>query len=755
MNLELCKIRYGIVAAANVLLLCAGPGAGRAAAAAEAEAPEDSSLVQEVIVTARRREESVHDTPVAVTSVAVAALEAKSAVNIGDLQGAVPNLLITPQNSGAAAANLSMRGLTFADIEKSFDPTVAVVLDGVFLGTSTGQFLDFFDIADLEVLRGPQGTLFGRNTIGGVINITRTRPTGEFGGKVEVSYGHFGTIAARGVFNMPITSTLGAKLFYFDSRSTGYYHNGVTGREVGGNHNQNFGAAFLFDPKDTGFDALLTLEKQIQHFELVNSNLTLSTEAFGALERPVALNRNTTSDLYTVFNTPAFGEYRAPAATLQMNYNLDGVKLTSITGYRKSDEDQTQDFDAASAALLPGLEFLAPLYYAHRIQTFHQFSEELRASGNILATLDYVVGAYYYDSAYTLTQYTNITGTGYGLPQVVGGTARSIAGFADFDWQFYDKWRLSFGGRYTKDRKSLDNFDPGFLGAPSASFGKFTPKVGIDFRPTSAYMLYASWSRGERSGGFSNRAATVQSTNTAFQPETVDSTEVGVKTKFFDNRLSVDLALFDAKYKNMQQNTTIPGGATGNQTIVTNVGSASIRGVELEITARPTSELTFNGSLGTLSSHFNGFITAAPVNGVLTNFDYSANNLIYNPSVTLSLGADYKVPVSWGDVHANLGFRHIASYDQQISIGPTTVAPDGMIIVHGNDPRVRSEPQDLVDASLSTSFDLARARAHVTLYGRNLTNDLGPTASFTVAGLFAFASAREPRTYGVTLGLDF
>ena len=754
MNLESCKVHCGIAAAASVLLLGAGPGTARADAAAEAESA-DTGTVEEVIVTARRREESVHDTPVAVTSVAVAALEAKNAVNLGDLQGQVPNLLITQQNSGAAAANLSMRGLTFADIEKSFDPTVAVVLDGVFLGTSTGQYLDFFDIADLEVLRGPQGTLFGRNTIGGVINITRTRPTGELGGKLEVSYGRFGTVAARGVFNMPVTESVAAKLFYFDSRTTGFYRNGVTGKDVGGNHNQNFGAAILFDPKDTGFDALLTLEKQIQHFDLVNSNLTLSTEAFGGLEQPIALNRNTSNDLYTVFNSPASGIYRAPAATLQMNYAPGGVKLTSITGYRKSDEDQGQDFDAASMALLPGLEFLAPLYFAHRIQTFHQFSEELRASGNILASMDYVVGAYYYDSAYTLTQYTNITGTGFGRPQVVSGTARSIAGFADFDWQFYDKWRLNFGGRYTHDRKSLDNFYPDFLGAPSASFGKFTPKVGIDWRPTSDYMLYASWSRGERSGGFSNRAATVDSTNTPFQPETVDSTEVGVKTKFFDNRLSLDLALFDAKYKNMQQNTTIPGGATGNQTIVTNVGSAVIRGVELEISARPTQELTLSGALGTLSSHFNGFITVAPVNGVLTPYDYSQNNLIYNPSVTLSLGANYRVPVSWGDVRANLGYRHIASYDQQISIGPTTVAPDGTIIVHGNDPRVRSAPQDLVDASLTTSFDIAKARAHLTLYGRNLTNDLGPTAAFTVAGLFSFASAREPRTYGVTVGLDF
>jgi len=752
MKLESRKIPYGLLTALSPLLLCAGPTVARAADAAEAQ--PDSGAVQEVIVTARRREESSHDTPVSVTSVSVAQLEAKAAVNIGDLQGQVPNLLITQQNSGAAAANLSMRGLTFADIEKSFDPTVAVVVDGVFLGTSTGQYLDFFDMQDLEVLRGPQGTLFGRNTIGGVIQITRTRPTGQWGAKVDFSYGRFGELAVRSVFNAPIVEGLSAKAFYFDSQSDGYYHDGISGKARGGTHNQNFGLTLLLNPKDTDFEALLTVEKQLQWFDVVNSNLTLSTEAFGGLEQPIALNRNSGADLYTVYNTPGAATYSAPAATLQMNYSLGGVKLTSITGYRRSNEDQGQDFDAASEVLLPGLEFLAPLYYAHRIQSFHQFSEELRAAGNIVDTLDYVAGVYYYDSAYELTQYTNITGAGFGAPQVVSGTARSIAGFADFDWQFYDKWRLNFGGRYTSDRKTLLNYDPGFLGAPSATFSKFTPKVSVDWRPTTDYMFYASWSRGERSGGFSNRAATVDSTNTPFQPETVDSTEVGTKLDFLDRRLSLDLAFFDAKYKNMQQNTTIPGGPTGNQTIVTNVGSASIRGVEIQAVARATQELTFNASLGTLSSHFNGFITEAPVNNVLTPFDYSANNLIYNPSITLSLAADYRVPMSFGDLHANIGYRHIASYDQQISLGPTTVAPDGTIIVHGNDPRVRAAPQDLVDASLTADFDIRGAKSHVTVYGRNLTNDLGPTAAFTVAGLFSFASAREPRSYGVTVGFD-
>jgi iron complex outermembrane recepter protein len=708
----------------------------------------DTGALEEIVVSARRRVESLHDTPVAITAISTSQLESKAAMTIGDLQGAAPNILITQQNSGAAAANLSIRGLTFADIEKSFDPTVAVVVDGVFMGTSTGQYFDFFDISKLEILRGPQGTLFGRNTIGGVINITRSRPTGEWGGKFDISYGRFGTSAIRSVLNVPLVKdVLAAKLFFFKGKTDGFFTSASTGDHVGGNDNKNFGASFLFTPTGSSFNALLTVEKQKQTFQPYNSNIAKTGEVFCLFEPANECNRNTKGDLYTYFGQPAQGTYSSPAETLEMNWDLGSVHFTSVTGYRGSNEDQTQDFDASSSNL----------YYTRRVQTFHQFSQELRASGKFTDTLDYVAGLYYYNSGYRLAQGTLLFGADAGT-QVVSGTAKSTAAFVDFNWQFIDKWRLNFGGRYTEDKKSLEN---GFVGLPSfgnprKSFSKFTPKVGIDFRPVEDYMFYASFSRGYRSGGFSNRAQTAISTNTPYEPEIVDSTEVGAKLEFLDHRLAANIALFNAKYKNLQQNTTIPvAGGTENETIVTNVGSAKIRGVELDLIGRASQNLTLNLSLGTLNSHFEGFITEAPVGGVLQTFDYSANDLIYNPKFTLSAGAQYKQPVSFGEVDFNAGYRHIAEYDQQISLGPITVV-GGVNVVNGNDPRVRAAAQNLVDASVTALFDThGTGKWKATVYGRNLTNDLGTSAAFTVAGLWSFASPREPRTYGVTLGYEF
>ena len=244
------------------------PIAAGAAPSSEAvsSAEADSGELREIIVSARRRNETVQTTPLAVTAIAPSQLEAMASVKISDLQGQAPNVLITTQSTGAATANISIRGIAFADVDKSFDPAVGVNVDGVYIGTSTGQLLDFFDISSIEILRGPQGTLFGRNTIGGVINIRRTRPTGEFGGKFEAAYGSFNALGLRGVLNLPVArDLLAVKLFEFHQEDDGFYRQATTRKRLGRSNSENFGASVLLTPSPA-FDALLTLEQQNQKF---------------------------------------------------------------------------------------------------------------------------------------------------------------------------------------------------------------------------------------------------------------------------------------------------------------------------------------------------------------------------------------------------------------------------------------------------------------------------------------------------------
>ncbi len=745
------------------------------------EAAEDTGAI---IVTARRRSETLQSTPVAITAVNTAMLESKAAVNIGDLQGAAPGLLITQQNSGAQAANISIRGLTYADIEKSQTPTVGVLVDGVVIGTNTGQLQDAFDIAQLEVLRGPQGTLFGANTIGGVISIQRSKPTMETGLKAEATYARFGTFSAKAIANVGDGETWGVKAWYFHNETDGFYRNVTRNVSAGWSNAENYGASLLFKPAGSGFSAQLTVAQVEQVFDPVVSSLTNSTEVFCGFVPARECNRNNTTDLYTTFGDAASSNYKAPEATLELNYDAGGVTLTSITGWRKSTEAQTQDFDGSSV----------DLYYVDRRQNYEQWSQELRAAGEMFDGFDYVVGGFYFKSDYDLTQWSRVFGFAPTVPpttfdlnsQHVVGKTESYAVFGDFNWKVTDTVRVSFGGRYSHDKKELFNgfaggklIDPNNIqrsqfvpvGTGKASFNKFTPKIGVDWRPNNDTMLYASWSRGYRSGGFSPRAATAQTASTPFQPETVDSYEVGVKLTTLDGKLDLNLAGFVSDYKDMQQNLTVPGGPTGNQTVTGNVpGGALIKGIEFDGTLRVTNNFKLTGSLAFLDSKFRDFVAcgAYAAGPVATNacgtglvpFDYSANRLIYAPDFTASLSAEYTYPTSFGDVSTNVGWRHISPYDQQLSAASLTPTLNGAgqatrVTVNGNDPRVRTTTQDLVDASLTVNFDLNGTKAYARVFGRNLLNEKTTTHAFTVAGLWSFGMALEPRTYGATIGVKF
>lgn len=751
--------------ASTALVSLAVPAMAQEAGASEG--PADG----EIIVSARRRDETLQTTPVAITAVSAASLENKASVNIGDLTGAAPSLLITQQNSGAQAANISIRGLTYADIEKSQTPTVGVVIDGITIGTNTGQLVDSFDIEQIEVLRGPQGTLFGANTIGGVVNIRRSKPTMKTGVKVEASYGRWNTLNTKAIVNLGNDSNFGVKAWYFHNETDGFYNNVVQKKNGGWSKGDIFGASLLF--RGDAFDAQLTVENTNQKFDPVVANLVNSTELFCGFEPAIECGRNNTTDIYTVFSAPAESKYNAPSATFEMNADLGEVKLTAITGWRHSREEQTQDFDGSSV----------DLYYVDRRQHYTQWSQELRLSGKVGSTFDYVVGGYYFNSKYDLTQWSRVFGFSPTVAptlfdknaQHVEGKTSSYALFGDFNWAFADRWRLSFGGRWSHDNKKLWNgFAPNVLvdpatvarskfaavGSGDASFSKFTPKAGIDFRPSNDVMLYASWSRGYRSGGFSPRAATAATASTPFQPETVDAYELGAKFSLADGKVQLNFAGFVSDYKNMQQNLTVPGGPTGNQTITGNVpGGAMIKGLEFDGTFRVAEGFKITATASIMDSHFRKFIA----NGVLPStaigpYDYTKNRLIYAPDFSASIEAEYKVPTSFGSVVTTLGLRHISPYDEQLSVASLTNATiNGVpgVVVNGNDARVRTTTQDLVDASLTANFNLGGTDAYVRVYGRNLLDERTTTHAFTVAGLWSFGMGLEPANYGVTVGVKF
>lgn len=745
-------------------------GLGTPAFAQSTEESAETARPDAIIVTARRRNESIQTAPVAVTALQGAQLEGAAALTIGDLQGAAPNVLITSGGTGAAAANISIRGIAFADIEKSFDPAVGVNIDGVYIGTSTGQMLDFFDIDSIEVLRGPQGTLFGRNTIAGVINVKRSRPTHELGGKMELEIGSYGRFSSRNVVNVPVISdVLAAKLFYMHTENDGYYREVVTGKRRGGTNNENFGVSLLFTPS-SNFEALITVDKQVQDFDPVLGGLSVTGDAFAPSLPPIMVDQGNTKGVYKVVApAPEYGTYRSPGVTAELNLDLGAVKLTSVTAYRESKDQIQQDFGTAG------------LYLANRDQKYWQFSQELRASGQIGDSLDYVAGVYYFKSRYHLDQLTSVFGAA-PTDQSTTGWSKSLAGFIDLNWEVFDKVRISGGGRYTHDEKALqtDFADPGNAAAGFSSprvsnkWNKFTPKLGIDYRPNQDLMLYASWSRGYRSGGFNGRGLTPFSATLPYDPETVDAWEIGLKSEFFDRMLTLNLAAFYSDYKDIQQTSTVavPGLAVP-QTVVINAAAAKIKGFEADFTLRPSAQLTVRGAFGYIDSGFRGFIVNQPVatgatTSITRTLDYSGVDMIYAPKVTASINAEYSIPLDGalnGEVKINAGYRYLSRYDQQISADPAIyteaiIAPAGAtVVVPRNDPRLRSDAQNLVDVSVSFIFNLNDSiKTRLTGFVRNLLDDRGTQTAFTASAFpvyWGFATAREPRVFGAQLGVEF
>lgn len=718
--------------------------------------------VVDIIVSARRRAESIQDVPVAVTAISPRELANLAAPDIRDLVGRTPNLVIDPVNAGPSAAAISIRGISFEDIEKSFDPAIGVLIDDVYIGTNTGQLVDFFDFESIEVLRGPQGTLFGRNTTGGVIRLQRTRPTGEFGVNALGTIGNLGRRDLRMVVNLPkVGDMLSVKGFWIRAESDDFYDNQILGEDYGGRKYDNYGVAALFEAGN--FEATFTWDQVRERSEIDQSAtsrtgldlICLQVPIPGVgLVRPTGIpgeqcNRNTRRDLYTTFtNVPGVARNDGDNFTINATLELGELLVTSVTGWRANREFVRQDFDSTSISF----------FDTTREQRYRQFSQEVRVSGDVTDRIDFVAGFFYFNSNYTLDQSTffgPFLQAAAGLPpsggNLVDHDSKSTALFADVQWRITDQLRLSVGGRYTWDDKSIFNDFlktgiPALIADESEDWGQFTPRASIDysFGDQSNTLLYASYAQGYRAGGFNGRGQTAVSARTPFDPETVDTFELGFKTEFWENRITFNFAAFLSKFNNKQEEIVRPAPGAGQETLVLNAASATIKGLEAEFRAQVTEGLSFNGSLGLLDARYDEFDTL--VNGVLT--DVSNRDLRRTPDLSGSIGANYLIPIKLGTIDLAAAYRHVSRFQ-------TTIVGDPRDPTR-NDPRGMAQARNLLDASAAITFDLDTiGKMRVAVFGRNLTDDRGLNSTLPVAGLFTFSAARPPRTFGAEVGFNF
>jgi len=742
----------------------------------QAQDRQQANSLEEIIVTARKREENIQDVAIAVTALSATEINRTFARDLKDLASVSPNLVIddTSQGPGGVAA-IYIRGVGVADVEKSFDPAVGVVVDGLSIGSNAGSILRSIDIASIEVLRGPQGTQFGRNTIGGVINVSRSKPTGVVGGKVRLGYGSYDTYHAEGIFNFPLTDKLAVKLSAAENNQrNGYYINAATGHHIGSVDYKMGGLNVLFTPNDSmELEYTGTLERTHQDTPpLLNTGQSgaLFCTAFGFCSPSVhstitgsrhkvwivplrppnpngaALSISTIDQLEpTTFNA----SFDADTHIVEYRWDVnDSYHFDAVYGHYETHEKVFTDWDGTPEML----------YHTDRPGDWKQDSLEVRLNKGGSGRFTWVAGAFLWKSKFDIRLRSYIGFNPYGLvldiAQFGYQTTKSKALFFEGDYAFNDALTLTVGGRYTKDEKTsrargfVDtsiplssgapvDFAPGLSGDPSDSWKKFTPKASLKYHLNDKTMTYFTWSNGYRSGGFNSRVNSYSEAVTPYNEETVENFELGIKSEVLDQRVRLSADVFLMNYDDKQEEIHLPDtlSGTGQKTVIANAATAEIKGVEFEMQANATDNLYVRANVAYLDAKYKKFSFDDDGDPNTPDADFSNLKPRRAPKWTGNIDTTYEWPMGDNMVWARVSYHYIASDYTDFT----------------NAAELKNSPQNLFDASIN--YDWGRTR--LSLYGRNLTNEDGYMIGYDVAGLWSYAAIRPPRTFGFEVTHEF
>ncbi len=586
------------------------------------------AVLEEIVVTAQKRQQNQQDVPVSVTALSGDALLDQSVRDVRDLSKLAPGLQITATDA-SANPKIFIRGVGLSDFNANASGAVGIYVDGAYVASPLAQTGQFFDLAQVEVLKGPQGTLYGRNTTGGTINITTRRPTFDVSGEGQVEYGRYNAVTLQAATNAPIVADkLAARIAGMFQRDDGYIHNRTDDSDVGATNRWAGRASLLFTPSDK-VEALLQIHggrnKGDSFYAQARGLMPAVPAAAGpnGLCAQGAMGTGACTDALGYADTdgdPYAGDYNLAGrdrvdlygGTLNVRWDLGGVTLYSITAYDHAKRDDTEDTDASPNHLIE-TAYLA---------TQRDFSQELRIEGDIGDKVKAVAGAYYlHDYLDTDSQYdvlrdlrpmfitpdnptglsveNNVAVVGYPYRQTTDG----YAGFGQVDYLATDRLTLTAGLRYSRDKKSftyrstVEQAIELFEYKADKSFDSVSGRLAASLKLTDDAMAYASYNRGYKSGGFFGGYTRDPADLAPYDDETVDAYEVGTKTEWLNRRLRLNLSGFYYDYKDLQVFQLIQRDGLAVQTF-DNAASARILGTEFELTALPVAgmELGLSGS---------------------------------------------------------------------------------------------------------------------------------------------------------------
>ena len=728
-----------------------------------------SDQLSEVIVTAQRREENLQAVPVSATVFTAAAINDNQAISIRDMADKIPNFSYTDTTS-LSNPFITIRGIFSNVFNAGVEAGFGSYVDGVYMGRSSAFDTDTADVAQMEILRGPQGTLFGKNTIAGAINVTTVQPTSTPSGSAELDFGNYRYLRAKAAFSGPITDSIDFRISAFrttrDPTTTNPSGAGFDDRDATGGRIQ-----FLYRSDNLSIYFAADAEINRTLGDAQQALLDGYTPIFGlspaTLANPVPYINNTDS--------PHHEDRDLYGTQVNVVYEFDsGAKLTAITAYRSAKYSNEYDYDGINSTelglLTGGITFAAT---ENDQEKSEQVSEEIRLASAVGGPFDYVAGIYFLHQNTEEHDRVGITnGTllnfAFGIPEALTGPlgvagsigpdatdlANSYAAYTQANYHINDRLTLTAGARYTYEDISSQytaHADPllGLIGITpfgplplSRDEGAFSPMAAVDYKVNDQVLTYAKVTRGFKAGGFNlayqTSASNIGNANSllAFGPETVTAYEVGAKNEFLDHRARANFAIFYSDYKNLQTRDVYPSGL-GEIDIIRNVGVAHIRGAELDTqwVALPGLELT----AGVGYTHAQIASSYLDQNGV----DYQGNLLQRVPKYTTNVGADYKfTPTSLFDMAMHVEWSHTEDYFNDDS--DTVTVPS----------------LDTVNAALSFLSPVGPRSWQIALWVHNLTNQnritsFGPNSTTLFGTPQPFAAFETPRTYGVNLRYSF
>ncbi|QZP09018.1 TonB-dependent receptor [Caenibius sp. WL] len=704
---------------------------------------ENGGGIEEIIVTAQKREQNLQDVPIAISALSPAYLEKREITSIANLSGLAPNLKVDTAGGNRTTPIISIRGGVQGNPQIYFEPSVGVYIDGVYIAKAQGSLFDVADIERIEVLRGPQGTLYGRNAVAGALNIITKKPSGELGGKIEASYGNYDYRRVRGTLDLPRFGIFSVKLSGQIAKRDGFY------KVLGNPNTDNAGSldskSGMIQVRAEPSDALTldyVFDISVNDQQANPAQTVLGTGSIA----PYVTSRKRQKSIS--FNSPNFEYAKNWGHALTASLDLGDVgMLKSITALRKQKYRDTLDLDGTPTSL----------GFSSRDSRYKQFSQELQLTG-VAGRLNYVVGGYYFeDDGFVFNPQSFFSGAS-NTDSRFGFTTKAYAAYAQFDYKLTDALTLTGGLRYTHEKKTVERYLARLTGAgplvvvdlpegatPAAKFKKVSPTLSLAYEFSPNFNAYARYTQGYRSGGFNAVASTTADVQRIFRPQVQNTYEIGFKSRLLNNRLQLNVAAFQNDVDDLQLSVFVPGLSAAS--ILVNAGKARIRGVEVEATLRPTDRLTLQTGVGYLHGKYLRYID----NGV----DVADNRAFtHSPKWTWSSSVDWTaLEADWGKLNLiadlNLVSKSYVSASPLVTTAPTQTAA----------ALTRTPTRTLLDARLVLSeLSLGGATASVSLWGKNLLNEKDPNFFISYGANFQnliTAYFPDPRTYGVTLGLRF